>query len=426
MNRIYEFLISLAVVIVLFAVVALFLPSKRTVEYKIESNRPISTVYDVLNGFNRFDEWNILRSDSMLKSQVSDPASGVGATMSYSSLNRSTGSGTWKLIESVPQEKIKFAIDDSSQGSDKFLTITLDRTGPLNKNVEIRQVYEVDYGWNLFGRFAGMYVERNVGDKIKAGSKRLTTFLATIPKLSYADRVSPITFTEVPATNALVATVISKRDNNEIAIGIIMNKLAERNILTVTEKQAHVHVSGHPGQPELAALYDWIRPEILVPVHGERRHMAEQARFARAHGVPKAVVQSNGDVVRLAPGEPKTIGKERTGRLILDGDTIIAADGATLNERRRLSWYGLISVAFALGANDKLLGSPEIRLHGVPIEEDLDDFIDEATTAAVKAIKDNRGDYEKLRETVRLAVRRVAVSWTGKKPIVDVMILETA
>ena len=203
MNRIYEFLISLAVVIVLFAVVALFLPSKRTVEYKIESNRPISTVYDVLNGFNRFDEWNILRSDSMLKSQVSDPASGVGATMSYSSLNRSTGSGTWKLIESVPQEKIKFAIDDSSQGSDKFLTITLDRTGPLNKNVEISQVYEVDYGWNLFGRFAGMYVERNVGDKIKAGSKRLTTFLATIPKLSYADRVSPITFTEVPATNAL-------------------------------------------------------------------------------------------------------------------------------------------------------------------------------------------------------------------------------
>jgi len=225
MNRIYEFLISLAVVIVLFAVVALFLPSKRTVEYKIESNRPISTVYDVLNGFNRFDEWNILRSDSMLKSQVSATASGVGATMSYSSLNRSTGSGTWKLIESVPQEKIKFAIDDSSQGSDKFLTITLDRTGPLNKNVEISQVYEVDYGWNLFGRFAGMYVERNVGDKIKAGSKRLTTFLATIPKLSYADRVSPITFTEVPATNALVATVISKRDNNEIAIGIV-NKMA--------------------------------------------------------------------------------------------------------------------------------------------------------------------------------------------------------
>ena len=211
---------------------------------------------------------------------------------------------------------------------------------------------------------------------------------------------------------------------NEIAIGVIMNKLAQRNILTVTEKQAHVHVSGHPGQPELAKLYDWIRPEVLVPVHGERRHMAEQARFAKAHGVKSSLVQSNGDVVRLAPGKPAIIGKERTGRLILDGDTIIAADGQTINERRRLSWYGLVAVAFALDANDKLIGEPQIRLHGVPIEEDIDDFLDEATEAATKAIRERKGDFEKLRESVRLAVRRVATSWTGKKPIVDVMIVE--
>ncbi|WP_373475382.1 ribonuclease J [Sphingorhabdus sp.] len=213
---------------------------------------------------------------------------------------------------------------------------------------------------------------------------------------------------------------------NEIAIGVIMNKLAERNILTVTEKQAHVHVSGHPGQPELAMLYDWIRPSVLVPVHGERRHMAEQARFAKAHGVKTTLVQSNGDVVRLAPGKPEIVGKERTGRLILDGDTIISADGATINERRKLSWYGLISVAFALDGNDRLLGNPQIRLHGIPIEEDLADFIDDATDAVVKAVRENKGDFEKLRESVRLAVRRVATSWTGKKPIVDVMILETA
>ena len=154
--------------------------------------------------------------------------------------------------------------------------------------------------------------------------------------------------------------------------------------------------------------------------------MAEQARFAKAHGVKNTLVQSNGDVVRLAPGKPEIIGQERTGRLILDGDTIISADGATINERRRLSWYGLINVAFALDERDRLLGEPQIRLHGVPIEEDLEDFLEEASAAAVKAIRENKGDFEKLRESVRLAVRRVATSWTGKKPIVDVMILETA
>jgi ribonuclease J len=213
---------------------------------------------------------------------------------------------------------------------------------------------------------------------------------------------------------------------NEVAIGVIMNQLARNNILTVTEKQAHVHVSGHPGRPELAALYDWIRPDMLIPVHGERRHMSEQARFALSEGVPKAIVQSNGDVIRLAPKGPQKIGEERTGRLILDGDVIIPADGDTMNQRRRLSWYGMISVAIAVDGDNDLLGDPEFRMHGVPIEDEREDFIDEASAAVLKAVKDSKGDTEKLRESVRLAVRRVATSWTGKKPIVDVLIVETA
>lgn len=213
---------------------------------------------------------------------------------------------------------------------------------------------------------------------------------------------------------------------NEVAIGRIMNQLARRNILTVTEKQAHVHVSGHPGRPELAALYDWIRPEILVPVHGERRHMAEQARFGLAEGISQVIVQSNGDVVRLAPNGPEKLGEERTGRLILDGDVIIAADGETINQRRRLSWYGLISVAIALDGDDSLLGDPVFRMHGIPVEDEREDFLDEISDAAVKAVKEWKGDLDKLRESIRLAVRRVATSWTGKKPIVDVMIVETA
>ncbi len=213
---------------------------------------------------------------------------------------------------------------------------------------------------------------------------------------------------------------------NEVAIGVIMNQLARSNILTVTEKQAHVHVSGHPGRPELAALYDWVRPDMLIPVHGERRHMAEQARFGLSEGIPKAIVQSNGDVIRLAPKGPQKIGEERTGRLILDGDVIIPADGDTMNQRRRLSWYGMITVAIAVDGDNNLLGDPEFRMHGVPIEDEREDFLNEATIAVLKAIKDRKGDTEKLREGVRLAVRRVATSWTGKKPIVDVMIVETA
>ena len=210
---------------------------------------------------------------------------------------------------------------------------------------------------------------------------------------------------------------------NEIAIGKIMNQFARRNIRMITEKQGHVHVSGHPGRPELAKIYGWLRPEILLPVHGERRHMAEQARYGLELGIPRAIVQSNGDVVRLAPNGPEIIGRERTGRLVLDGDVILPADGLTVTERRRTALHGVISVAVALDSAGRLFGEPAVRLLGVPVEEDREEFIAEACKAAGKAAASGERDEAKLRETIRLAVRRVATEWTGKKPIVEVLLI---
>ena len=211
---------------------------------------------------------------------------------------------------------------------------------------------------------------------------------------------------------------------NEVAIGRIQNALAAKGVIMITDRQAHVHVSGHPGRPELATMYGWIRPELLMPVHGEMRHMMEHARFGLQQGVPRALVQSDGDIIRLAPGAPEKIGHAPVGRLVLDGDVILPADGTTINERRKLSLNGQISVAVALGKNGGLLGDPQIKLQGVPVEEDRDPFIDEAVDAAAKAVRDGGKDREKTREQVRLAVRRVASRWTGKKPIVDVLMIE--
>jgi ribonuclease J len=171
-------------------------------------------------------------------------------------------------------------------------------------------------------------------------------------------------------------------------------------------------------------MYDWIRPDIIVPVHGEMRHMAEQGRFARGRGIPHGIVQKNGDLIRLAPNGPEKIGEETVGRLVLDGDVILRADGATMNERRRLALAGQISVAVALDANDRLKGGVEIDIQGIPVEEDRDAFLQEACEAAAVAVAKNGGkDESKLREAVRLAVRRCATEWTGKKPVVAVLIV---
>src|SRR3954469_2669994 len=212
---------------------------------------------------------------------------------------------------------------------------------------------------------------------------------------------------------------------NEIPIGRIMNQLSDLGIRIVTEKQAHVHVSGHPGRPELIEMYKWVRPDTVVPVHGEARHLAEHARLALSHGIAHAVVQKNGDVIRLAPGDPKKVDEVRVGRLVLDGDVILPADGATVNERRRIGYTGLITVAVPVGGDGKLAGTPLIRPFGVPVEEDRDDFIADATDAATRAYSPGV-DEDKVRESVRLAVRRCATLWTGKKPLVEVMLLQVA
>ena len=209
---------------------------------------------------------------------------------------------------------------------------------------------------------------------------------------------------------------------NEIAIGRIQNKLADDDVLIVTDRQSPIHVSGHPGRPELEAMYGWIRPEILVPVHGEIRHMHEQARVGAAAGIPITITQKNGDLVRLAPGKPGKFGEVRHGRLILDGDIITPADGQAMVMRRRLAQAGIVMVAVGPGKQAQVAGI------GLPLEEDYEAFRDEAEEDVVKAISKLKGpnsrDSDVVIEAARLAARRAASRWCGKKPQVQVMLVE--
>jgi ribonuclease J len=220
------------------------------------------------------------------------------------------------------------------------------------------------------------------------------------------------------------SVVFSSRQipGNELAIGRIMNALARSDVKTVTERQAHVHVSGHPARPELASMYGWLKPQMVIPVHGESRHLHEHRRFALEQGVPQSLVQENGEVIRLAPNGPAKLGDERVGRLVLDGDVILTADGTTMNQRRKLGVNGLISAAVVLDGNGRVRGSVEMSLQGIPVEEDRDAFLEEACSAAAQAARKG-GPEDKLRENIRLAIRRCATDWTGKKPIVDVLLV---
>lgn len=205
MTRLIEILISLAIVAALFLVVGIVLPSSRYLVERVETNRKLTIVYDTLNNFSRFKEWNAtpLR-DPKMKTTVSGPASGVGAQFDYDSAT--VGKGSWKIVESVPNELVAVAISDDRMGTDKRTEFKLKPTGNNNRNVEIAQSYKVNYGWNLFGRYAGLYVRSHVGDDMKFGLAKFTNMLASVPNIDYAvygDKLTGLGVVDIPAENLL-------------------------------------------------------------------------------------------------------------------------------------------------------------------------------------------------------------------------------
>ncbi len=228
MTRLLEILISLAIVFTLYLVVGLVLPSSRHLVEKIETNRKLTIVFDTLNSFRRFKDWNpLFLRDPGMQITLSGPEEGVGAQLDYSSKNERLGSGSYKIVESVPREKVAIDITNIERGDNKRTAFYLKPTGRNNRNVEITQTYDVDYGWNLLGRYAGLYVARHVGDDMKLGLSRLTNMLASVPNVDYAVKDSKMTTPKVvdrPAEDVLfVSAGAVERGNAQIQSSINAN-----------------------------------------------------------------------------------------------------------------------------------------------------------------------------------------------------------
>ena len=214
---------------------------------------------------------------------------------------------------------------------------------------------------------------------------------------------------------------------NEVSIFDLQNTLALRGIRVVTEKDHFVHVSGHPCRDELARMYQWIRPEISVPVHGEARHLAEHAALARELQVPQQVVIRNGLMVRLAPGPAEIVDEAPSGRIYLDGDVLTASDEGAVQERRRLAFAGSVFVSIVLDGKGQLRGDPQVRLMGLPEDDgdgtDFEDIALDAIDAALDRLPaKRRGDDDTVAEFLRRAVRGALRREWGKKPQVAVVV----
>jgi len=223
MTRVIELLISLAIVAVLFLVVGIALPSSRHLVEKAETNRKLTIVFDTLNSLRRFDDWNPLPlRDPRVQLKLSGPESGVGARLDYVSQEKGIGEGSWTITKSVPRKLVEYAVTNPDRGDNKRYTFKLDPTGRNNRNVEITQYYDVEYGWNILGRYFGLYVSRYIGDDMKLGLGRLTNMLATVPNVDYAvsgSKMADLGVVELPAEDVLFVNSGAIERNNDAIQG---------------------------------------------------------------------------------------------------------------------------------------------------------------------------------------------------------------
>lgn len=215
---------------------------------------------------------------------------------------------------------------------------------------------------------------------------------------------------------------------NEKAVGGVINGLIAQGVEVITDRTHLVHVSGHPRIAEVEELLGWVKPEILVPVHGEELHLHEHARIGQRLGIRRIARCSNGKMLRLAPGEPDIIDEIPTGRLYKDGALLIPSDGRTISERRKLSFAGMVFVAIAVTDKGVLAADPEIDLMGIPEKgrsgDDMADVAYDAVMTTMETLpKPRRRDPDATAESVRRAVRSALAGEWGKKPACHVHVL---
>lgn len=215
---------------------------------------------------------------------------------------------------------------------------------------------------------------------------------------------------------------------NEKAVNRIVNGLVDQGIEVITDRNHLIHISGHPRRDEMRDLLSWVRPRIVVPVHGEALHLAEHAALARKTGISEVIQCRNGDLVRLAPDPAGIVDEVPQGRLYKDGRLIVPAEGRVVADRRRLGFVGVVSVALALDETGVIAAEPEVELIGIPEADAAGrsflSMLQEAAAETVEHLpRPRRRDPDTVAEAVRRTVRaRVAQGW-GKKPLCLVHVL---
>ena len=215
---------------------------------------------------------------------------------------------------------------------------------------------------------------------------------------------------------------------NEKKLYSMHNILVRRNINVISEENAFVHVSGHPGREEMNEMYNWIRPDISVPVHGEHRHLKEHYEFAKTKQIKQPMVIENGDVLKLFPGKSKIIDKVNSGKLLVDGNKLIDEESAALRDRKNISFNGLLDVSLIVSKGGNVDRAPIINIRGLPLEDhELIEIKYELEDKILDICKsyslNNKKQENNLIDNLRNSLKRILQRRASKRPFTTINLI---
>ena len=214
---------------------------------------------------------------------------------------------------------------------------------------------------------------------------------------------------------------------NEKKLYKLHNQLVKDGIEVISEENEFVHVSGHPNRDEMRDMYNWIKPNCIIPVHGEHRHMIEHINFAKEMQVPHPVQVENGDIVKLYPGDkPEVYDKAPSGRLYLDGSISVDEDAQSIKDRKNISTNGYLEVTILITPKGNIHNNPVLSFRGLPIDDE-DEFtygIEDEIEKTIKTYKlGSRQQENNLVDALKISCRKFSKEKTGKKPFTNINLI---
>ena len=211
---------------------------------------------------------------------------------------------------------------------------------------------------------------------------------------------------------------------NEKKLYKLHNNLVKEGIEVISEDNEYIHVSGHPNREDLRDMYNWVKPNAVIPVHGEHRHMMEHIEFAKEMKVKHPVQVENGDIVKLYPGDkPEVFDKAPSGRVYLDGNVPVEEDSRSIKERRNISSNGFLEATIMITPKGNIHNKPLVTFRGLPVYES-EEFIyglEEEIEKTVKTFSlNNIKQQDNLIDALKITCRKFSKEKTGKKPLTNI------